>query len=121
MGIKNVLGSAIGFIGGLVPTVMKLGEALTVLLGLIKVGIATGDKEKLIMACDVGDALAEGFERMGKEVREFFALLRTSLADGELDGHEIKALAGEADDIPPVAIEIGAHVTAITKLAYKSF
>lgn len=118
MGIKDVLGSVFGFVKGLLPNVMKLGEALTLLLGIIKIGVAERDVEKIREVAQIGADIGRLFMQMGQEMVEFFDRLAGAVADeGEggrdITGNEIRELADEGDDVAPVAAQIGVETTRL--------
>lgn len=118
MGIKDVLGSVFGFVKGLLPNVMKLGEALTLLLGIIKIGVAERDVEKIREVAQIGADIGRLFMQMGQEMVEFFDRLAEAVADeGEggrdITGNEIRELADEGDDVAPVAAQIGVETTRL--------
>lgn len=113
MGVKDVFGKIGGFITGVVPSILKLGEAVNLLLSLITVKVATKDLPALQEAAVLGQELGELFIEFGQELAEFFIKLGEAAADGALDGSEIKMLADEGDDILPIAAEFPGKVAAL--------
>jgi hypothetical protein len=118
MKIKDVLGQVGRFITGTLPSVMKLSEALTLLLSLITVKTAEKDVVALRAAGVLGQEMGQIFTQLGKEFNEFFAKLVESVdpaSEGgeDLTGKEIKELAKEGSDIVPVVTQISAKSGAL--------
>lgn len=112
MSVLDVFKKIGGFLGEIIPTVGKLGEALNLILALVSVGVAERDVEKVRSAAQKGMELGELFSQLGIEVSQFFAELLAAVADDsdkgrDISGTEIKVLMQQADDIPPIAAEIG--------------
>ena len=125
MGIGSILGQVGGFITGIVPRILELGQALTMLLGIIKVGVAERDVGKVREAAQSGQRLGLLFQRLGTEITEFFRALEGAVGEDspggrDLTGVEIKALADEGDDALPlvkdIAEETGDLMSAVRKL-----
>lgn len=122
MGIGSIFGKVVGFFGAAVPTIMKFSEAIELVLNLVKVGVAKNDVSKIELALDSADGVADGFEALAAEIREFTAAGRAAIdPDGpggsDLTGAELKDLAGEGADIGPVAKKIADDVSALIAAA----
>ena len=59
MGIGSILSKVTGFLGGIVPSVMKLGDLLVLIKSVIKVGVAERDVDKLQKVAALGVSLGE--------------------------------------------------------------
>ena len=120
MGIGSVFGKVAGFISGVMPTLMKFGEAISMVLSLVKIGVAERDVDKLSQVCDAMDALAMELDDLKGETLEVSSALRRAIdVDGpggkDITGLEAKDLAMELDDIPVELKDIGVRISEITK------
>ena len=114
MNLGNLFSRLGGFITTVVPSVLKLGEALSLLMTLITVKVAAREQATLKDIALLGQELGELFIEFGGEVAEFFIALGEAVMDGHIDGNEVKRLADEADDIVPIAADFPVKVAALT-------
>ena len=118
MSVLDVFKKIGGFLGGIIPTVGKLSEALNLVLALLSVGVAQRDVEKIRAAARKGMELGELFAQLGIEISQFFAELLNAVADdsdkgNDISGNEIRVLLQEADDIPPIAAELSQKAASL--------
>ena len=118
MGIKSVFGKLIGGLAKIAGPVLKLTEAINLLLTLITVKVATRDLPVLREAFALGVELGELFTQLGHEIIELFTVALSSISEDSdggtaMTGNEIKEIAAEADDILPVTTEITAKLAAL--------
>jgi len=111
MGIGSILSKVTGFLGGIVPSVMKLGDLLVLIKSVIKVGVAERDVDKLQKVAALGVSLGELVQGLGSEIVEAFEKLGEAVSeDGpggrDLTGDELLEIADEMEDLGPAGAAI---------------